>query len=75
MAGKADLDEMKDFTSRLGVDSFRHVIDDDGSLWSQFSVRSQPAFAFIDDDGTIDVHNGSLNAEGLTSRIEALRAQ
>jgi hypothetical protein len=74
MAGKAEQAAMEAFVDNLGVDAFPHAIDGDGSIWAQFDVVSQPAFAFIDDDGTITVHNGGLGIDGLSSRIEELTA-
>ena len=74
MAGKSEQAAMEAFVEQFGVGAFPHVIDDDGSLWAEFDVSSQPAFAFIDDDGTITVHNGPLGAEELTARVEELRA-
>ena len=74
MAGKSDQPAMEAFVNDLGVDEFPHLIDEDGSLWEQFDIRIQPAFAFIDDDGTITVHTGSLGPDGLASQIDALKA-
>jgi len=75
MAGRAEQDAMEAFVADLGVDAFPHTIDDDGSIWASFDVSTQPAFAFIDDDGTITVHNGRLGVDGLTERIDELTAQ
>ena len=56
----------------LGVDGFEHLVDTDGSFWSAFDVTSQPSFAFIDDDGTIEVRRGRMGEASLTERIEDL---
>jgi hypothetical protein len=48
------------------------VVDHDGSIWSSFGVSAQPAFAFVDDDGTVEVFVGSLGETGLTERMQAL---
>lgn len=44
-------------------------------VWAEFGVRSQPAWAFIDDDGTVEVHRGSLGESGLNERIDQLIAR
>ena len=75
MAGKSQQAAMEAFVAEHGVDAFPHTIDDDGSIWERFDVRLQPAFAFIDDDGTITLHRGALGTEGIASQIEALQAQ
>lgn len=72
MAGKDDLSAVQGFLGGNGVNRFTHTLDEDGSLWSAFGVGGQPAFAFVNDDGTIDVHQGSLGEDGLTKRVEAL---
>ncbi len=74
MAGKSDQSAMEAFVNDLGVDAFSHVIDEDGSLWEQFDVRTQPAFAFINDDGTVTLHTGPHGPEGLASQIDALKS-
>lgn len=74
MSGKADQSAMEAFVTDRGVDAFPHLIDEDGSLWEQFEVTSQPAFVFIDDDGTMTLHRGALGPEGLATQIEALTA-
>ena len=43
-------------------------------VWAEFGVTSQPAWAFINDDGPIDVHKGSLGETRLNERIDALIA-
>jgi len=65
---------MEAFVSENGVGGFPHLIDDDGSLWANFGVSSQPTFVFINDDETTTVHNGALGHEQLSQRIEELRA-
>lgn len=74
MPGKDDTEPINEFVSTLGVEGFPHAIDADGSLWELYGVTSQPAFAFINDDGTIETHVGALGEAGLMERIEALAA-
>ena len=75
MAGRSDTAAMEAFVSDLGVTGFPHVVDDDGTLWAQFDVLTQPAFAFIDNDGTITVHTGALGADALANQLEELLAK
>jgi len=74
VAGRDDLLSIQDFVSNLDVDMFTHVVDEELEVWGAYGVRSQPAFAFLNDDGTVDVQNGSLGAEELAERVETLLA-
>lgn len=74
VAAKADLPEVQDFVSSRGVGDFDHVLDDSLDVWSAFSVANQPAVAFVNDDGTVRVHNGSIGLEGLIEGIQELVA-
>jgi len=65
---------MQDFVSDFSLESFEHLIDADRSLWQVFEVRSQPAFAFINQNGEISVHNGRLGEEDLIEELELLLA-
>ena len=66
--------DMKAFVSNYHVRAFSHVADTDGSVWKRFGVVRQPAFAFIDDDGTVTVEMGVLGAEDLDARLADLTA-
>lgn len=74
MAGRAEADEFVSFVAERGVSSFEHIADGDGSVWAEFGVRSQPAFVFINDDGTVENHQGRLGLESLTDRVNSLIA-
>ena len=63
---------MADFVSDNAVGDFEHLIDIDGVIWSELEIFDQPAFAFVNDDGTIDVNVGSFEQEELTARVQAL---
>ncbi len=63
---------MVDFVDETGVGAFDHWIDTDGAIWAELGVFDQPAFAFINDDGTVEVNVGALGEEGLTERLQAL---
>ena len=63
---------MVDFVDETGVGGFEHLIDADGIIWSELGVFDQPAFAFVDDDGSVEVFVGALGEDGLTERLQAL---
>ena len=65
---------MADFISDFDVGHIPHVADTEGSIWLGFEVISQPAWAFVNDNGDIDVVIGSLGHDALRERIEALAA-
>ena len=74
VAGRGEVGEMQDFVADTETGSLPHIIDAEGTIWSDFGVSAQPAFAFIDDSGEVEVFVGTLGAEGLTERMEALTA-
>jgi hypothetical protein len=74
VGGRDDLKDMMTFVDEFGVSDFEHIADVDAQIWRQFGVTSQPAFVFINDDGTSETIISGLGREGLTERIEALLA-
>lgn len=74
VGGRGDIAEMQGFVSDTGTGGFPHVVDESGDIWTSFEVSYQPAFAFIDDDGTVTVHVGTLGADALTERVDELVA-
>ncbi len=72
VAGRAELAEINDFISTLGVSSFDHAVDGDGALWSSYGITSQPSFIFIDDSGETTTHLGAMGFDGLSERLVAL---
>lgn len=74
VAGRGEVDEMESFIDDTGTGDLVHLADSDGSIWSQFEIIAQPAFAFIDDSGEVEVFSGALGREALTERMQALSA-
>ena len=74
VAGRDDLRDMEEFVSNTGVSGFDHIADEDTEIWQAYGVTSQPAFVFINDDGTTETLISSLGVDGLTERVEALAA-
>jgi thiol-disulfide isomerase/thioredoxin len=70
--GRGGTDEMQGFVSETGTESLRHVVDSDGAIWRDFGIIGQPAFAFVNDDGTAEVFVGGLGMEQLVERMEQL---
>ena len=59
------------FVEEHGLDEITHVVDEDGSLWARFGITYQPAWVFVDDDGTSQVVAGGLYDE-LDARVQDL---
>ena len=72
VAGRDSIDAMADFVARHGLDGVPHLVDADGSLWARFEVVAQPAWVFVDDDGTARRVQGSLDEDGLRAELQAL---
>ena len=72
VAGRDDFEVFQAWVTDQQVDGFEHIADVDGSVWAEFGIRSQPAFTFINDDGTVENHQGRLGAEELNDRLAAL---
>ena len=72
MAGRDSSDAATNFVDRLGVGAFSHAFDDDGTIWSRYGVTTQPAFVFLNDDGTFQTNLGGLGIDGLTSAANQL---
>lgn len=72
--GRGELGEMLDFVDDTGTGSFTHVPDLNGDIWSAFGVYGQPAFAFIDDSGSVEVFIGGMGGDALAERIDELIA-
>jgi thiol-disulfide isomerase/thioredoxin len=72
VAGRGEVAEMEAFVSDTDTGTLTHVVDADGSIWSAYGVFAQPAFAFIDDSGDVEVFVGALGEDGLSERMTAL---
>lgn len=74
VAGRDDLRDMEAFVADHGVSGFDHIADVDTEIWQAYGVTSQPAFVFINDDGSTETLISALGEDGLTQRVEALAA-
>lgn len=59
------------FAERHGL-GFPSVADDDGVLFTRFGVPTQPAFAFIAQDGASTTVSGPLSAAEIEQRVQEL---
>lgn len=74
VASRDTIEQIEAFVADTGVDTFPHAADIDGDVWEFYGIGSQPAFVFINDDGTFDTRLGSLDEDRLTERVEQLLA-
>lgn len=65
VAGQSELPDMQSFVTEFGVGNFAHMADVDGSIWENFGIPYQPAYAFINDDGTIETVIGPMGKDGV----------
>ena len=65
VAGQSELPAMQSFLTEYGVDNFAHMADVDGSIWENLGVPYQPAYALINDDGTIETIVGAMGKDGV----------
>jgi peroxiredoxin len=73
--GVAALDQvpaMKGFVDKYGLKSFQHIADTDAAVWKRFGVTAQPAYAFIDKAGKVEVVTGQLSEQDLRDRVNRL---
>ncbi len=70
--GRSDVAASQDFIDTYGLGTFSHWYDDDGSIWSAFGVPTQPAFALVNDDGTVQTIPGALGTAGILDAAQKL---
>ena len=73
VAAQDGLPAMRDFVDRFGLGSFPHLADTDAAIWQRFGVTYQPAYAFVDADGAVEVEKELLDPDELRDRVRALR--
>jgi thiol-disulfide isomerase/thioredoxin len=67
-----DVAAMQAFVSDTGTESLTHIADTGGEIYTGFGVSSQTTFAFVDDDGSIEIVRGPLDESELRERTQAL---
>lgn len=73
IAGRSDdLEAMAEFLEWTGTGGVTHVADTDGSIWDGFGVVLQPAFYFVNQDGTARRAGSGLNTDDILAEVDAL---
>ncbi|PKQ27272.1 MAG: hypothetical protein CVT64_02245 [Actinobacteria bacterium HGW-Actinobacteria-4] len=67
-----DQDAIEEFIEWTGTGGAQHVVDQDGSIWAGFGVLLQPAFYFVNDDGTFRRAGSGLTVADIQAEIEWL---
>lgn len=62
-----------DFVERHGL-TFPNISDTEGEVYARFGVPYQPAWVYLDTDGTSQVRRGSMNEVTALAELEALAA-
>jgi peroxiredoxin len=73
VAWAGDDASMQAFVDRHGL-TFPQVNDDAGEVFARFNVPYQPAWAFVDAAGEVEVVHGALGEEDLAAKVQALAA-
>jgi thiol-disulfide isomerase/thioredoxin len=71
VAAQDQVPAMRQFVEQYGVD-FTHVADVEAAVWRRFGVTYQPAYAFVDSSGQIEVVKKQLGGDELAARVAAL---
>ena len=74
VGARDDLTELQEFVAKYKVGDIDHIADEDAQIWRELGVTSQPAWAFVNDDGTVEVQIGALGEEALLAKMEMLAA-
>ncbi len=74
VAGLDTVSAMAQFVEQTGTGDITHLADTDGTIWREYGVAVQPAFAFITSDGRADVRVGSLGEAALRARVVEVAA-
>jgi len=74
VAGRDDADAMAAFVEDHGVSDIVHISDEELIIWRELGITSQPAWAYVNDDGTVEVEQGALGEEGILAKMNELAA-
>jgi len=73
MAGRDSTGAMQSFVGTFSL-TFPQAVSEDGSLWARFGVPFQPAWVFVNDDGSTQLVPGSIPEEDLRALLDELVA-
>jgi thiol-disulfide isomerase/thioredoxin len=71
VAGQDQVPAMQQFVQKYSLD-FVHLADLDGSLWTRFGVSHQPAYAFFNSSGELQMELHQLSKDALATRVAGL---
>jgi thiol-disulfide isomerase/thioredoxin len=72
VAAQDQIPAMQRFINDHRLGSFQHIADMDLAVWKRFGVVEQPAHAFVDRDGTIEMELRQLPTNDLLDRVRLL---
>ena len=62
---------MQEFITKHQL-TFPNIKDNDGVIFAQFDVAYQPAWVFVQQDGTFETNLGAMDEVTLTAMLEKL---
>lgn len=62
---------MQAFVDQYGL-RMPTAVDETDEIFTRFGFSYQPAWAFVDDDGTVETYFGALEPSEVNARIDAL---
>ena len=71
MAWNGSEQSMQEFVAKHQL-TFTNIKDNDGLVFAQFDVANQPAWVFIQQDGTFETNLGAMDEVTLTAMLEKL---
>ena len=71
MAWNGSEQSMQEFVAKHQL-TFTNIKDNDGLVFAQFDVAYQPAWVFIQQDGTSETNLGAMDEVTLTAMLEKL---
>lgn len=74
IAGQDDEVAIAAFVDKYGLDGFEHIADLNSDIWQAFGVNAQPAYVFINDDGTLARQIGAMDDEQFIGALTQLTA-
>lgn len=69
IAGYSDATAAQGFISEHGMEQFSHIYDEDGSIWRNLSVSSQPTMILINEQGEVRDYTGAYGYHDLVEKI------
>ena len=69
IAGLSDTEESNGFIEEHGLTTFAHIYDDDGSIWRNFNVASQPTMILVNQDGRIQTYTGGYGKHDIVDKV------